>query len=385
MTIGALLSCDSSLEPMFREHLSRLPVNGYLLTTQIVSKNGIAAMDVTISMSDEEQPTRHLRDILAIIEASELSQRVKARASAIFTRLADAEATIHGTTRDHVHFHEVGAVDAIIDIVGTCILLELLEVDCMSVSSIPCGRGTVLCQHGRMPMPAPATIELLRGFTLQAVPVEGELVTPTGAAIVAALCDTHTSGTMPSMTLIRSGFGAGKQVFGWDVPNMLRVLIGDVTDKTAGEHGSNIETITILETNVDDQTPEIIAAALEQCFKAGALDVTLTPITMKKSRQGTAICVICPFDKADAVVEHLFRSVGTFGIRRREQVRYALDRTLELVSTRYGDVRLKLGKLGQEVVTVSPEYEDCRQRAAEHGVSLRRVYEAAQYAFNISS
>ncbi len=373
MTLGALLACGAD-EAEFRARLGALDVPGYELSVQRVAREGITATDVDVRLLESEQGHgRHLSDIAAILEASSLPTAVKRNALAVFTRLADAEAKIHGTSRDEIHFHEVGAVDAIVDITGACLLLDMLGVERVVTSSIPCGYGTIKCQHGIMPVPAPATMELLQGFPVHSMDIKGELVTPTGAALLTTLSDPLTAGRMPAMRVLGSGFGAGKKQFKPDMPNLLRVILGeteDASDRTP-------QTVAVLETNLDDQNPEGFELVMERAFAAGALDVFFVPISMKKNRPATLLSVLCPPDKADALAALLFRETGTFGIRVREQSRYTLTRSWRTVQTEFGDIRLKAGAWQGEEVTVAPEYEDCKRAALSHGVPLRRVYEAA--------
>jgi uncharacterized protein (TIGR00299 family) protein len=372
MTLGALLACEGADEALFRERLAALAVPGYELEIRRVKREGIAATDVDVRLLERDQGHgRHLSDIAAILERSGLSDWVKEKALAVFTRLADAEAKIHGASREEIHFHEVGAVDAIVDIVGSCILLEMLGVRQVATSPLPCGYGTIVCQHGIMPVPAPATLELLSGFPVRSVDIQGELVTPTGAALVTTLSDPKAAGRMPSMRIVTSGFGAGKKQFAPDMPNLLRIVIGETDDADPTP-----KTITVLETNLDDRSPESFDLLMERSFAAGALDVFFTPIHMKKNRPATLVTILCPTPKADALAEVLFRETGTFGIRRREQERYRLQREWRTVTTRYGDIRLKIGRLEGEIITVAPEYEDCRRAAIEHDVPLQAVYQS---------
>ena len=373
MTLAALLACGAD-EALFRERLAALNVPGYELRIRRVTREGIAATDVDAHLIENEQGHgRHLSDIAAILDSSPLPPRVCQNALAVFTRLADAEAKIHGTTREEVHFHEVGAVDAIVDVVGSCLLLDMLGVARVAVSSIPCGYGTIQCRHGIMPVPAPATLELLQGFPVHSVDIKGELVTPTGAALLTTLSDRALAGRMPAMRVLTSGFGAGKKQFKPGMPNLLRVILGETDeadDKTP-------QIVSVLETNLDDQNPEGFDLLMERAFAAGALDVFFSPIQMKKNRPATLLTLLCPPDCADALAALLFRETGTFGIRAREQRRYTLARSWRTVETEFGPVRLKAGAWLGEEVTVAPEYEDCKRAAQDHSVPLRRVYEAA--------
>ncbi len=381
MTLGALLSCgadEAHFEAEFRRQIAGLRVPGYKLTVQRVVRQGITATDVDVVLLEKDQGHgRHLSDIAALLEQSTLSSKVRQQSLAVFMRLAAAEAKIHGTTREEIHFHEVGAVDAIVDIAGSCLLLEMLGVEQVALSSLPCGYGTIICAHGVMPVPAPATLELLSGFPVHSVDIRGELVTPTGAALLTTLASPQTAGKMPAMRVLTSGFGAGKKQFKTDMPNLLRVVVGETAD--GGEaQDKTPQTVSVLETNLDDQNPESFDLFMERAFAAGALDVFFTPIQMKKNRPATLVTVLCPADKTEMLAGILFRETGTFGIRIREQRRLTLARSWRTATTEYGPIRLKIGNWQGEEVTASPEYDDCKRAAQEHGVPLRRVYEAAQ-------
>ncbi len=374
MTLGALLACGAD-EAEFRRQMAGLPLPGYELHIQRVTRGGIAATDVDVALLErEEEHGRHLSDIATLLDESTLPLTVQQSALAVFTRLADAEAKIHGTTREEIHFHEVGAVDAIVDIAGSCLLLQMLGVEQVALSALPCGMGTITCAHGILPVPAPATLELLAGFPVYPVDIRGELVTPTGAALLTTLADPITAGRMPAMRVVTSGFGAGKKQFDPNRPNLLRVVLGETDDSP----DRTPQTIAVLETNIDDQNPEGFDLLMERLFDAGALDVFFTPIQMKKNRPATLVTTLCPADKSEDLAGVLFRESGTFGIRLREQPRLTLTRTWETVPTEYGDIRIKRGFWRGEEVSASPEYEDCKQAALTHGVPLRRVYDAAR-------
>lgn len=378
MTLGALLACDGADEARFRDALAALNVPGYELHIQRVKREGITATDVDVRLLEVDQGHgRHLSDIAAILQTSSLPPKVQDNALAVFARLADAEAKIHGTTRDEIHFHEVGAVDAIVDIVGSCLLLDMLGVERVVTSPLPCGHGTITCQHGIMPAPAPATMELLQGFPIRSVDIRGELVTPTGAALMTTLCRTADAGRMPDMTVVASGFGAGKKQFVPDMPNLLRVIIGETAEPFAD---TTPQTVAILETNLDDQNPETFELLMERALSLGALDIFFTPIQMKKSRPGTLVTVLCAPADAETFADLLFRETGTFGVRVREQKRVTLERSWRTVTTPYGDIRLKVGQHHGETVTVAPEYEDCKRAALRHNIPVRCVYTTAQAA-----
>ena len=385
MTLGALLACGAD-EAAFREALAKLGVPGYNLQITRRKVEGLMATDVDVELLETDQGHgRHLSDITAIYQDSDLPASVTERALAIFTRLAEAEAKVHGTTPDKIHFHEVGAVDAIVDITGACILLEMLGVEALCSAPLPMSRGFVDCQHGRMPLPAPATMELLLGLPTYPVSVSGELVTPTGAAIVATLSEGRI-GDPPAMVPAAVGYGAGKKDFGAPFPNLLRVVIGEARNLHSGEGAlvtGNSETdttprtISVLETNLDDVPGEVLGYAQERLLAAGALDVFFAPVQMKKNRPGTLLTVLSAPENAEALAEIVLAETGTLGVRRTTAERFCLERTWEAVATPFGEVRVKVGRWAGREITAAPEYEDCRVAAQNSGAPLRDVYRAA--------
>jgi len=368
MILGALIGAGLDQDVLRRE-LNKLPVSGYALDIRPIKKQGFAAVKVDVTLS-AAPGHRHLGHIVKLIADSTLSQGVKDRAIRIFTRLAEAEAAVHGSTVDKVHFHEVGAVDAIVDVVGAAIGVEMLGLERIVCSPIPVGSGTVTCDHGVMPIPAPGTAELLKGVPLASCDEPGELTTPTGAAILTTLADGF--GAMPPMTIESCGYGAGSRE-GKTRPNLLRLFVVRI-----GEAPAESDQVTLLETNLDDTTGEQIGCATEALFTAGALDVFTTPIFMKKNRPGVLLSVIAPMEKAAACVDILFAQTNTFGVRQHECRRAKLHRECRTVSTRYGDIRMKVGSRGGRTMIASPEYEDCVAAARQHGVPLRDVMFEAQ-------
>jgi uncharacterized protein (TIGR00299 family) protein len=333
-----------------------------------VKRNGFAATYANIE-APEEETHRFLPDVEAIINKGRLSAKQRDLALSIFRRLAVAEGAVHGHAVEKVHFHEVGALDSIADIIGAAIGLDLLGVERFTSRSVPPGSGSVKCAHGIMPIPAPATAELLKGVPLAAAPVKAELVTPTGAAILTTVVSEYTD--QPTMTIERIGCGAGKRDF-WEQPNILRLFVG-----TAKQPAAPIDTVTVLETNLDDVSPEIIGYCFEQLFAAGALDVFTIPIHMKKNRPGVLLSVIAEADKVPALEAILFRETGTFGIRRHVAQRSILQREAIVVETPWGSVKAKRGWREGSVV-ITPEYEDCARLAREKGIALREVYAAVE-------
>ncbi len=375
MIVASLL--DAGADPdALRDGLASLGVAGYALSIDKVSKQGFAATRFVVELQDQaSQPHRRLEDIAEIIKASSLAASVKGRAIRVFERLAEAEAAVHGTTVDEIHFHEVGAVDAILDIVGAILALELVGVQRILCSPIPAGSGTVRCAHGTLPVPAPATAELLKGVPLAPCDEVGELTTPTAAALLTTLAEQF--GPMPAMTIGTIGYGPGTRE-GQTLPNVLRVIIGQ-----AGGDGDT-DQITVLETNVDDASAEMVGHCMERLFEAGALDVYSVPIHMKKSRSGILLTVLCRNDQVDAMERILFAETTTFGVRRYSVQRSKMIRRHETVLTSFGEIRMKVGRR-TGVVTASPEYEDCRAAARQHGVALREVIAAANQAWAAKS
>jgi len=371
MIVASLL--DAGADPQaLHDALASLGVAGYHVAISKCNKQGFAATRFSVALDpDANQPHRHLAQIEKIVQASTLGAAVKSKSCKIFMRLAQAEAAVHGTTPDRVHFHEVGAVDAIMDVVGVVVCLDSLGVVKVVCSPIPTGWGVVECAHGTMPVPAPATAELLKGVPLAAGAESGELTTPTGAAVLTTLADAF--GPVPAMRIDAVGYGAGTRD-GAILPNLLRVLVGGESADSETDH------VTVLETSVDDSSGELTGYCIERMLAEGALDAYAVPIQMKKSRCGVLLTVICDDGRADAMERILFGETTTFGIRRSRVERSKLRRRHESVATAYGNIRVKIGER-EGLSTVSPEYDDCRAAAQTHGVSLRTVIAAAHRAW----
>ncbi|MEO7866212.1 MAG: nickel pincer cofactor biosynthesis protein LarC, partial [Candidatus Eisenbacteria bacterium] len=319
---------------------------------------------------------RHLHHIAAIIEAADLSAAVRSGALTVFQRLAEAEAQVHGSTVAKVHFHEVGAVDAIVDIVGSLVGLEALGVDRVEASTLPVGGGSVMSEHGRIPVPAPATTILLQGVPIKGGPVEAELVTPTGAALLATLCKRF--GPLPDFTLHSIGVGAGTREFP-EHPNVLRVLVGEGTGTVT--HRS----VAVLETALDDENPQFAAAIIPTLLAAGALDAMLVPTTMKKGRAGWWLVVVCePLDSERLAALVLARTTA-LGVRRRIDERFELPRRIEHVETAFGTIAVKVATLPDGSQRAIPEFEEVREASERSGKSLREVSEAATRAWESGS
>jgi hypothetical protein len=368
MSIGALIDAGLSFE-VLRAQLAMLNVPGYELAIEKVKKHGITGTKFHVHVQSPGLHHRRLRDIAAILQASDLDSHLQERALAVFTRLAEAEATIHHTTPDEIHFHEVGAIDSIVDITGTIIGLHELGVQRVLASTVNVGAGFVQAAHGVLPVPAPATAELLKGVPTYARGQDGELTTPTGAALLATLATGF--GSLPAMCVEQIGYGAGTKDLP-HAPNLLRVFLGE--DSTRGD----ADLITVLEANLDDMNPEWFEHAQEQLFTQGALDVFYTPIFMKKNRPATKLTVLCESGAIDAIVDTLFRETSTFGVRTYEVRRQKLQRFAQTVDTPYGPIAVKVGQWRGQIVQISPEYESCRQAARRCGVPLKEIYQAAE-------
>jgi uncharacterized protein (TIGR00299 family) protein len=371
MIIGALLDAGASFERL-RTVVDSLDLAGCKISASRVTKQQFAATQFEVHVASSQQPHRHLKDILAIINQGSLPPSLAERASAIFHRLGAAEAKVHGCNIQDVHFHEIGAVDTIVDIVGALAALDDLGVTSVVTSPIPMGTGTVDTEHGRLPVPAPATAELLTGIPIGSCDEPGELTTPTGAAVLTAVTDAY--GPTPSMTLEAVGYGAGRRD-GIHRPNLLRVLLGSPLA------GGTAEEVILLEAGIDDATGEAIGHCLERALDAGALDAYCVPIYMKKSRPGVLVTVLSTPPDADRLEEILFAETTTFGVRRHSARRSTLQREHQPVDTPFGQVRVKVGRRGSQVLTVSPEYEDCRSLARQRNCTLAEVMNAAWRAW----
>jgi uncharacterized protein (TIGR00299 family) protein len=372
MTLGALVDAGVSIDAL-RSELAKLGLPGYEITAGKVKRSGIAATKVNVVIDQKNQKSRHLSDILAIVNGSSLSPSIKEKSIRIFTRLAEAEARVHGTTPDKIHFHEVGAVDSIVDIVGSVIGLELLGISRIMASPVNVGSGTVRTAHGLLPIPAPATVEMLKGVPFHQSATQFELATPTGAAIVSTLGESF--GPLPPMNVSVIGYGAGDKDFP-GMPNVLRLMIGE----PAAVYEQ--DTSLVIETNIDDMNPQVYDYLIEKLLARGAQDVYLTPIIMKKGRPAVLLSVLTDRTKTDALLDTIFRETTSIGVRIQETGRKKLDREIQEVDTRYGRVRIKISRQGEEVLTVTPEYEDCRKIAEEKQVPLKTVIEEAKSQFS---
>lgn len=357
MFLAALIDAGVPVEHI-RNELEKLGIEFTLEVTR--EREVITATGVRVHSEDTTE--RNLDDILHLIEESSLDGRVKTQARDIFIRLGEAEAQVHGIPVENIHFHEVGAVDSIVDIVGSLVALRWFDVERVYSSPVPLGRGTVECAHGTLPVPAPATLALLRGKPVVFSPTPTEITTPTGAALLSLAEFSY-----PEMEIAHIGYGMGTKKL--EGPNLLRIVIG---------RESTIHNLYVIETTIDDMNPEFYPHVMERVMAAGALDAWFTPVVMKKGRGGSLLSVLCAQENAEEVKKTLFEETTTLGVRYHGVRREALERTVATVATRHGDIRVKVGKRNGIVVSVSPEYEDCRRVALEKGVPLKEVYAEAQ-------
>jgi len=374
MVLGALVDAGADLRQIEAE-LKKLKLPGWKISSERVQRRAIFAVHVKVE-TEEHHHHRGLPEILRMIDAAGLAPRAANRARKIFTRLGEAEARVHQIAVEQVHFHEVGAADSIIDIVGAAIGFELLDIAEFSCSALDVGAGQAKTAHGVLPVPAPAAAELLRGAPAFSSGIQGELVTPTGAAIATTLASRYAE--MPEMTLRAIGYGAGS-ADNPEKPNVLRLLIGQKAVGEAGEYWD--PPVTVIETNVDDMSPQIYGYFAERALAAGALDVFSVPAQMKKNRPGLLVTILCEPENAARLVDLVFRETTTIGVRTHEVRRKVLARDLIPVETPFGQVRMKVSRLNGSVLNAAPEYEDCQRIAAERGVPLKQVIAAAAFEF----
>jgi len=368
MIVGACLDAGASADHL-REELAKLNLSEVDLRIEKVNKAGFAATSFNPVITHlDHTPHRHLPDILKIIAQAALSNSVQEKASSIFTRLAQAEARVHGCEVEKIHFHEVGAADAIMDIVGAAVALESLGIEKIFCSKLTVGGGTVKCEHGTMPVPAPATAELIKGIEITPTDIQHELLTPTGAAILTELSESF--GPIPAMRIESTGFGAGQRDLPTQ-PNVLRLLIGQSNQPV--QSSTLQDEVVVLEANIDDATPELIGHVTDQLTQSGALDVFCTSIAMKKNRPATSISIISRPEDTNKLEGILFTECTTLGIRRHTCQRSLLDRKTETIQTPYGPIRIKTGYYNDNPVTIAPEFEDCQKAARKHNLPLKTI------------
>lgn len=382
MFLGALLDAGLELDTL-KDALAAFPITGYQLTLKPFRDKGIRGSRFNVVLSEQPQPIRHLSDIVALLNASALSPYVRETALAIFQCLAEAEATVHGSTVEEVHFHEVGAVDALVDIVGAAIAIEAMGISQLYASPLPLTGGHVQTAHGMLPVPAPATLEILRRVSApwKPCPIEGELVTPTGAAILATLARFET----PAIAIERVGYGFGSKQYPW--PNCLRLCLGRAQEPVTFDSLDEVpdtDWVTVIESNIDNMSGELLGGLMERLLAAGALDVSYTPIQMKKNRPAIMITIICPPEQADELALVLLRETSTLGVRIQHMQRLKAQRTQERIGTPLGAMSVKVKRLGTRIISAAPEYEECQRLALERNMPLEDVYEVVQHAIEFA-
>jgi len=396
MILGALVGCGVDIDDL-RQDLAGLALDGFRIQHRTVRRGALGAEKVDVVVDEKGHPHRGLRDLREILEGSDLPAGVAEQADRVFERLVEAEASVHGVPANEVHLHDVGAVDAIVDVVGACAGLRRLGIDKVGCSPLNVGGGTVQSAHGELPVPAPATAYLLRGAPVYSRGPQVELVTPTGAALMATLSTSF--GPWPEIVLDAVGYGAGDHEFE-GMANILRLAIGSHAGLQAGTHetshegtpgsshaGSTSEgvghpgPVSVIETNLDDITPQVLGSVVQRLLEAGALDAYTVPIFMKKNRPGVQLTVLSPTEHVELLADLIFRETTTLGLRTYPVKRHELRRRHDDVDTPWGRVRVKVAELGDSVVTSTPEYEDCEAISRAHGVPLKQVIQAAASAY----
>ena len=375
MTVGALLDAGLKIDTLEKE-LKKLGLSGYQLEVNKVVKKGISATQFKVKIK-EEGVHRRFKDILDILEKSKLDEEVKKETEKIFFNIAQAESKIHRKDIDKIHFHEIGGLDSIIDITSAVIGIKTLGIEEIHSSALPVGKGFVKCAHGVIPVPAPATLELLKNIPIYSGGIEGEMITPTGAGIISTLAKSF--GERPLMKIERTGYGAGEKEF--TIPNILRVSIGEKILKDENlKDGYLSDEAVLIESNIDDMSPEFYDYIMEKLFSQGALDVFLTPIQMKKNRPAHMLSIIVYEQNLKEILEVLFSESTTLGVRIREVKRLRLVQQNFITDTKYGKIKVKVGIFKEEIKNIAPEYEDCKKMAKQHKVPLKEVYDEAKWS-----
>ncbi len=367
MTLGALIDLGVP-QNWLEKCLAGLPLSGFNISISTVLRNGISSKNVKVLIEDDEH-SRNFAAIKSMIEGSSLSSNVKNSSLEMFGRIADAESKIHGCPKDRVHFHEVGGIDAIVDIVGTCLCIEYLGVKKITSSHLPLGMGFVKCQHGKLPVPVPATVSILKNIPVYGTTIENELVTPTGAAIISTLAESF--GPIPKIAINKIGYGAGQRI-NKNIPNLLRVVSGKAIDNQENlKHDNAI----MVETCIDDMNPEIFSFVMERLFEMDVLDIWWTSVYMKKNRPGTMVQVLCTIDTKDAVVHCLLSETSSIGVRFYNIQRTMLHRKKVMVETEFGTVQAKQVTDLEGKRRIIPEYEVCKALAIKNKISFKTVYD----------
>ncbi len=374
MALGALVDLGVPTD-WLQDKLAPV-LDGFELRTQIVFPSQLRAVSLHVDVTDQTTH-RHYTDIRAMIKGADLPENVKENALTAFKKIAQAEAQIHGKEMDHVHFHEIGGIDSIVDIIGTFLGIDFLDITRVSASKIPLGSGIIECAHGRIPVPVPATLAILKGLPVTQSDAKTEIVTPTGAAILATLAEKFGSdfGPVPEMEISKIGYGAGKRDTGASTPNILRMVLGKSVDKPGPDTHIPRDRVMVLHTNIDDMNPEILGFVMDRLLINGALDVSFGPVFMKKNRPGTRVEVICREDDLEKLVEIVLTQTTAIGVRYHACDRMILKREVIEIETLYGRTLVKkiIDPRGRE--RLIPEYEDCRQKALDLGLPLQEVYE----------
>jgi len=368
MTLGAFLDLGVPVK-WLKENLDSIPLAGFDVSVDTVIRNGITAKSVQVRVENDKKSRDHAQ-IRSLIKNSPLSRNVKQISLEIFERIAEAEAVIHGCPRDKVHFHEVGGIDAIVDIVGTALCVNYLSIKKVVSSSIPLGKGFVDCAHGTLPVPAPATIGILKGVPVYGTKIPHELVTPTGAAIIVTLAESY--GGIPDMIIEKTGYGAGKRDME-SIPNLLRVMTG--TESLGQRSAHQKDTIVVLETCIDNMNPEVFGFLMDRLFEEGALDVYWIPIFMKKNRPGTMVQVLCRRNRKDVLINCILSETSSLGVRYYDVKRCMLTREPVIMKTVYGEIQVKRIIEAGGGVRIMPEYEVCKKIALEKNIPIRIVYD----------
>jgi len=366
MILGALIDLGLK-ENYIKKELKKIKISRYELKIDKIKKNNITGTNLTVKIK-EKQKKRGFKEIQKLIDESNLEKDVKKISKQIFLKLATAESKIHNISIEKIHFHEVGAIDSIIDIIGAVIGFKKMQLSNIYCSHLPLGRGFIECSHGKIPVPAPATLEILKNIPVYSTDIQHELVTPTGAAIITTFAKHF--GPMPLMKINKIGYGAGKT--NMEHPNFLRIILGEVPNNY------NYDTTTIIETNIDDMNPEIYGYLVEKLYENGALDVFFTHIQMKKNRPGVKLSVISSVENVNNLADIIFSETSTFGIRFYETKRIKLMFEKQKIKIKYGEINVKIGRLKNRIITISPEFEDCRNIADRYNLPLKNVYELAK-------
>ncbi len=367
MILGALLDAGLDIREL-EAGLGKLKISGYKLKVERTARKGISGTKFSVDII-EQNVERRLKDIVEIIDQSDLDDDIKDLSKKTFKELATVEASIHGKSIDEIHFHEVGGLDSIIDVIGSLIGIKKLGIEATYSSKIHVGTGFLECQHGVLPTPAPATLALLKGIPIYSTGIEAELATPTGVCVLKTL--SQDFGIMPEIKVEKVGYGAGSREL--EIPNLLRVYVGETN-----QGGYEKDEVILIETNIDNMNPELLGYASEILLKQGVLDVFMTPIFMKKNRPGTMLSVLTTWDRLDDILSTIFKEMTTLGVRIRHLERKRLSREIISMKTRFGEIKVKIGKIGNQIKNITPEYESCKEIAVKQGIPLKDIYDEAK-------